>query len=125
MSLDQFIGLSGIPLFVLFFLNYCFSAYVATYKLEEIQSHFSNSRFVASHRGQKNTPMVFQVGNLEVVYALLVLKFFRNMDPESIEEVINFPKKLRPWVIIPGHINAVCLLWFFAILVWVNIRGYL
>ncbi|MDZ3829241.1 MULTISPECIES: hypothetical protein [Pseudomonas] len=125
MSLDQFVGLSGIPLFVLFFLNYCFSAYVATHKLEEIQSHLSNSRFVASHRGDKSTPIVFKVGSLEVVYALLVLKVLRNLDPESIEEVNNFPKQLRPWVIIPGHINTVCVLWFSAILVWINIKQYL
>ncbi|AWM91526.1 hypothetical protein DJ564_12175 [Pseudomonas sp. 31-12] len=125
MTFDQLIGLSGVPLFVLFFVNYLFSAYVATHKLEEIQSHFTNSRFVASHRGDKNTAIIFKVGNLEIIYALLTLKFFRNMDPDSIDEVEIFPKTLRPWVVIPGHINTICALWFFLILVWINVTGYL
>ncbi|WP_426234468.1 hypothetical protein [Pseudomonas sp. TWP3-2] len=125
MSFDQFVGLSGILLFTLFILNYGFSAYVATRKLEEIQSHLSESRLVAAHRGDKSTPVIFKVGNLEVVYALLVLKFVRNMDPGSIGQINNFPKKLRPWVIIPGHINTFCLLWFLAIFIWINIKDYL
>jgi hypothetical protein len=125
MTLDQIIGLSGAPLFVLFFLNYLFSAYVATHKLEEIQRHLTNSRFVASHRGDKSTAIIFKVGNLEIAYALLTFKFFRNMDPGSIDEVENFPKTLRPWVVIPGHINAFCTLWFFLILVWINVKDYL
>lgn len=124
MNFDQFIGLSGIPLFVLFILNYCFSVYVATHKLVEIQSHLSNSRFVASYKGDKNTPVIFKVGNLEVVYGLLVIGFFRNMDPGSIDEINNFPKKLRPWVVVPGHINVFCVLWGGVILVWINFKNY-
>ncbi|MFJ2536766.1 hypothetical protein [Pseudomonas sp. NPDC087614] len=124
MNIDQIIGLSGIPLFVLFILNYCFSAYVAIHKLVEIQSYLSNSRFVASYKGDKRTPIIFKVGSLEIVYALLVIEFFRNMDPGAIDEINNFPKRLRPWVVIPGHINVVCVLWGGIILVWINFKNY-
>ncbi|POA30322.1 hypothetical protein C1884_13060 [Pseudomonas sp. GW460-R15] len=125
MTLDQIIGLSGIPLFTLFFLNYAFMVYVATYKLKEMQSHFKHSRFVASHRGDASTPLILRTGNLVLIWSLLVFKFFRKMDPNSIEEVKHFPRNLRPWVMIPGHINACCIVWGFGVLVWINIKGYL
>ncbi|WP_445177796.1 hypothetical protein [Pseudomonas sp. McL0111] len=125
MTFDQLIALSGVPLFVLFFLNYAFSVYIATHKLEEIQSHLASSRLVASHRGDNNTPIIFKVRNLEVAYALLTFRFVRNMDPSAINEVENFPRTLRPWVVIPGHINAICIVWGFVILVWINVKDFL
>ncbi|MFJ2714262.1 hypothetical protein ACIOZM_25855 [Pseudomonas sp. NPDC087346] len=125
MTLDQLIGLSGVPLFVLFFLNYAFSAYIATHKLEEIQSHLSNSRFIASYRGDNSSPIIFKVRNLGVAYSLLAFKFIRNMDPGVTDEVEKFPRELRRWIIIPGHINLFCILWFASILAWVNIKDYL
>jgi hypothetical protein len=125
MTFDQIIGLSGLPLFILFFLNYIFMVYVVTYKFEEIQNHFVNSRFVNAHRSDANTPMILRPGSLVLIWSLLVFRFFKKMDPQSIEEVKTFPRRLRPRVIIPGYLNAICILWVFIILVWINVKDYL
>ncbi|MGL6245825.1 hypothetical protein [Pseudomonas sp.] len=125
MSLDQVIGLSGIPLFTLFIMNCAFMAYVVTYKFKEIQNHFANSRLVNSHRSDTSTPIIFRAGSLVLIWSLLMFKFFREMDPDAIEEVKLFPGHLRPWVIVPGHINAFCLVWGGGILIWINVKDYL
>lgn len=125
MELNQIVDLSGLLLFALFFLNNAFMVYIATYKLKEIQSHYQKSRLVASHRGDTSTPIILRTGNPVLIWSLLVFKFFRKMDPYSIEEVKRFPRSLRPWVIIPGHINACCIAWGVGVLVWINIKGYL
>ncbi|MHC8394158.1 hypothetical protein ACYZT8_10935 [Pseudomonas sp. LB3P93] len=125
MSIDQIIGLSGIPLFALFFMNSAFMAYVVTYKFNEIQNHFTNSRLVNSHLSDASTPIILRTGSLVLIWSLLMFKFFRKMDPESIEEVRLFPRHLRPWVIVPGHINAFCLIWGAGILIWINVKDHL
>jgi len=124
MTFDQLIGVSGIPITLLFFLNYAFLAYVATYKLRDIQSYFPHSRFVASHRWDADTPIVLRAGKLVLIWSLLVFESFRRLDPPSMVDVKNFPRRLRCWVVIPGYINAICILWAACIGLWIFVKGY-
>ncbi|WP_347928002.1 hypothetical protein [Pseudomonas helvetica] len=118
MTLDLLIVFSAGPLFILTILNYAFCAYVATHKLEEMESHFEHSIFVSRYHSNSYRSIIRRVGCLGTVWAVLVFKHLRNLDPGSIEGVNHFPKHLRAWVIIPGHINAFCTIWLVAIGAW-------
>jgi hypothetical protein len=118
MTLSQIVILSGVPLFILALANYAVCIYVSTHKLKEMDSYVIDSNFVSSPHDDSYRSIIHRVGSLGTIWGLLVFKQRRKPDPGAAEGIKRFPKHLRPWVVIPGNINAACIIWLAALGIW-------
>ncbi|MGB6212846.1 MULTISPECIES: hypothetical protein [Pseudomonas] len=104
-------------------VNTAVSVYAAYVKAEECQAHFVKSNLVKQYRFEPFDSFLSRLGSMGMVYSLLVFKYQRRLDPVAIEEVSTFPAHLRPWIVIPGHINLFCVAWMFAMCGWAKYTG--
>lgn len=104
-------------------INTAVSVYVAYFKAEECQAHFVRSNLVGHQRFSPTDSFMSRLGSMGMIYSLLVFKYQRRLDPASVEEVKTFPAYLRPWIVVPGHINLFCVIWMITMYGWAKYAG--
>lgn len=101
-----------IALLVLTFMSLALMVFVGCFKLEKIEMHLENSRFVEYYRKVKGNGFFGRKYRLGHIRTLLQApdSFLLEIDPDSIDDLNYFPQQLERWVIIPHRLAAFSIL---------------
>ncbi|WP_347928004.1 hypothetical protein [Pseudomonas helvetica] len=101
--------------------------YISFFKLEELESHLSNSYFVGRNLRVMGNGVYGRSYRLSHLSIMLHAKdsFLQRSDPHSIDDIKRFPPHLRRWVVISHRMVAYSFFGFFALWGWGKYSGLL